>query len=96
MNIECDECKMNNECVYKYKPTECANYRKFVSADLPEAGAKRSAYVQLSDVRELVEMVEAIPCICDKMYTDRKLTQPDCPRCNYIDIDIVNKVKAHF
>lgn len=57
---------------------------------------ERSAYVQLSDVRDLVEMVEAIPCICEECYTSRKLTQPDCPRCNYIDMDIVNKVKAHF
>ena len=53
-------------------------------------------YAQLADVRELVEMVEAIPCICEECYTSRKLTQPDCPKCNYIEVDIINKVKAHF
>ena len=57
---------------------------------------KANAQPQLSDVRELVEMVEAIPCICEECYTSRKLTQPDCPKCNYIDMDVVNKVKAHF
>ena len=63
-----------------------------------EAGLKdnNGGYAQLADVRELVEMVEAIPCICEECYTSRKLIQPDCPKCNYIDMDVVNKVKAHF
>lgn len=62
----------------------------------PTEGTARSAQPQLSDVRELVEMVEAIPCICEECYTSRKLTQPDCPKCNYISVDVINKVKAHF
>ena len=39
MNRECDTCGVNSECGYEHKPTECANYRKFIPADLPEAGA---------------------------------------------------------
>jgi len=32
------------------------------------------------------EIVEnAYPCSCDKAYTDRKLTAPDCFKCNALD-----------
>ena len=49
-----------------------------------------------ADVKELLEMITDIPCTCDKMFTDRGLCAPDCPRCNWIEDDIVNKVIEHF
>jgi hypothetical protein len=35
-------------------------------------------------IKQYEEMIDAIPCTCDIAYTSRKLTSPDCPRCNYI------------
>ena len=48
------------------------------------------------DVKELLQMIAEIPCTCDKIYTDRKLRAPDCPRCNWVEDDIVKKVNEHF
>ena len=49
-----------------------------------------------ADVQELLQMIAEIPCTCDKIYTDRKLRAPDCPRCNWVEDDIVKKVNEHF
>jgi len=35
----------------------------------------------------------AMPCWCDKAYTDRGLIQPDCPRCNF-DQEVVDAILA--
>lgn len=48
------------------------------------------------DIKELLQMISEIPCTCDKMYTDRGLCAPDCPRCNWIEDNIVNKVSERF
>ena len=48
------------------------------------------------DVKELLQMIAEIPCTCDKIYTDRKLRAPDCPRCNWVEDDIVKKASKHF
>jgi hypothetical protein len=39
--------------------------------------------------KQLLDMIDAIPCTCDKIYKDRGLVAPDCPRCNYIDEDLI-------
>jgi len=49
-----------------------------------------------ADVKELLQMIAEIPCTCDKIYTDRKLRAPDCPRCNWVEDDIVKKASRHF
>ena len=49
-----------------------------------------------ADVQELLQMIAEIPCTCDKIYTDRKLRAPDCPRCNWVEDDIVKKASRHF
>jgi hypothetical protein len=49
-----------------------------------------------ADIQELLQMIADIPCICDKIYKDRGLRAPDCPRCNWIEEDIVKKVGEHF
>ena len=49
-----------------------------------------------ADIQELLQMIAEIPCTCDKIYTDRKLRAPDCPRCNWVEDDIVKKVNEHF
>jgi hypothetical protein len=47
---------------------------------LEQAEAKIKAYE---------EMIKIIPCTCNIAYTSRKLTAPDCPRCNYIyDLEV--------
>jgi hypothetical protein len=43
---------------------------------------------------EIVEKVKKIlPCTCDMAYTDRFLTDPNCPFCNYGE-DIIDLVEA--
>jgi len=44
------------------------------------------------DVNDLLEMIRIIPCQCHEGFTSRKLTDPSCPRCNWIDENTVNKV----
>ena len=50
------------------------------------------------------EMVEAlkeiyldtndIPCHCDEFYKSRKLTDPSCPRCNWVDDELFDKMNS--
>ena len=56
----------------------------------------RASKAALADVTELLELIRIIPCTCKAGYKDRKLTDPDCPRCNWIDEDTVKKVNEHF
>jgi len=83
--ITCDEsCAMRNTLKWvleKEKP---------INSGYPLLGEVRA------DVQELLQMIAEIPCTCDKIYTDRKLRAPDCPRCNWVEDDIVKKVNEHF
>lgn len=47
----------------------------------------------IKEIKLLLDMIDEIPCNCNEMYTLRKLSSPDCPRCNYIDEDIVANAK---
>jgi len=47
-------------------------------------------------LNDLIKMIDDIPCICHSAYKDRKLTDPHCPRCNWIDEDTVNRVKNNL
>lgn len=42
---------------------------------------------------ELLDMIDCIPCTCIEAYSKRSLIAPDCPRCNWIDYDTVQKIK---
>lgn len=44
------------------------------------------------DINDLLEMIRIIPCQCHEGFKDRGLVDPDCPRCNWIDENMVNKV----
>ena len=35
--------------------------------------------------KQLLEMINDIPCSCSEMFKKRNLADPDCPRCNWID-----------
>jgi len=78
--VVCIDCWRNPELIKK----ENAN------SGYPLLGEVRA------DVQELLQMIAEIPCTCDKIYTDRKLRAPDCPRCNWVEDDIVKKVNEHF
>jgi hypothetical protein len=43
--------------------------------------------------KQLLDMINVIPCTCDDAYKDRGLIAPDCPRCNYIDEDLITGKK---
>jgi hypothetical protein len=43
--------------------------------------------------KQLLEMINAIPCTCDEAYKSRHLIAPDCPRCNYVDEDLITGKK---
>lgn len=45
-------------------------------------------------VRELKEELDAIPCICEPPYygPDKPNQDPQCPRCNWVDEDILKGV----
>jgi len=45
------------------------------------------------EIKLLLDMIDEIPCNCDGMYISRQLSSPDCPRCNYIDEEIVANAK---
>jgi hypothetical protein len=47
-------------------------------------------------IEKLKEMIRIIPCTCDEAYRSRGLTAPDCPRCNYVDEDLINGISADF
>jgi len=49
-----------------------------------------------ADIEDLLEMIRIIPCTCHGGFKSRGLTDPDCPRCNWIEDDIVAKVRAHI
>ena len=76
----CPECKKKNDVKGQCSDSD-------LNAVLGEVQA---------DVKELLQMIAEIPCTCDKIYTDRKLRAPDCPRCNWVEDDIVKKVNEHF
>ena len=38
------------------------------------------------EIEKYKEMIRVIPCTCDEAYKNRRLTAPDCPRCNWIDM----------
>ena len=48
MNGRCETCSAEKVCVYQYKPTECANQRKFVispdAVDCPNCNGSGYAY----------------------------------------------------
>ena len=101
----CEECNYIWEEKQRYigdpETTHCPNCG---SAEIEETKLqklpKADAYSLLAEVRadiqELLQMIADIPCICDKIYKDRGLRAPDCPRCNWIEEDIVKKVGEHF
>jgi hypothetical protein len=41
---------------------------------------------------ELLKMIRIIPCECPDGFKSRKLTDPDCPRCNWIDDDTISRI----
>ncbi len=43
-------------------------------------------------LKDTLEMINGIPCHCNDGYKSRGLTDPDCPRCGWIDEDIVQKL----
>jgi hypothetical protein len=45
-------------------------------------------------LKDLLEMIRIIPCLCHEGFKSRGLTDPNCPRCNWIDEDTVEKVIA--
>ena len=67
-----------------------------VESAICEANSNASLADVRADIQELLQMIADIPCICDKIYKDRGLRAPDCPRCNWIEEDIVKKVGEHF
>ena len=64
-----------------------------VSAPCPDCAMAQSRL--LDDVRSLLRVIDAIPCTCDDAYECRDLTDPGCPRCNFVDEDTVEEVRAH-
>lgn len=56
-----------------------------------ELTAERDRYKGERDA--LMEMIRIIPCTCHAGYKDRNLIDPDCPRCNHVDEDLINKIK---
>jgi len=32
----------------------------------------------------LEDIIDSIPCICGKEYKSRNISDPNCPRCNYV------------
>ena len=91
---------MNEGCVdwTRTRNNYCGRFADLADCDekeprnLPEADVKPP----LCDVRELLRMIDDIPCTCDIAYKSRGLSAPDCPRCNYVDKDIVEKVRANI
>lgn len=53
---------------------------------------KRRAEAAIKDRDELMEMIKIIPCTCHEGFKSRNLTDPVCPRCNWIDEDLVNRL----
>lgn len=39
--------------------------------------------------KEMLDMIKLIPCTCDNIYKKRNLCAPDCPRCNYINEEVL-------
>ena len=42
---------------------------------------------------ELMEMIRIIPCTCHEGFKGRNLTDPDCPRCNWIYEDLITRIQ---
>lgn len=42
---------------------------------------------------ELMEMIRIIPCSCHEAFKCRNLTDPDCPRCNWIYDDLITHIQ---
>lgn len=42
-------------------------------------------------LKEILDMIAEIPCICIDIYKNSRLCDPNCPRCNWIDEDIIKR-----
>jgi len=48
----------------------------------------------MKDILEkLISMLDDIPCTCDNAYKERELTDPNCPRCEWVDEQIIKEAK---
>jgi len=88
--MKCPYCGVNELGTGDINGKCCACENKFNNSGYPLLDEVRT------DIKELLQMIAEIPCTCDKIYTDRKLRAPDCPRCNWVEDDIVKKVNEHF
>jgi len=98
MGYEDDEIsEINRRCINYWNRRE---EEKRMKKKAPQNLAKADEYSLLADVRadvkELLEMIRIIPCSCREIFISRKRRDPNCPRCNWVDDDIVNKVSKHF
>ena len=73
---------------YHYKCLKAKESRNKVPADLPEAGAKRSAYAQLSDVRAWLKVNADYP---DKFFADQKVVSVE-----KLDDFLLKYISEHF
>jgi hypothetical protein len=48
------------------------------------------------NIIDLINMIEAIPCTCGSVYKDTKFISPDCPKCNWINDSIVDRIKSYL
>ena len=42
--------------------------------------------------KQLLILISRIPCTCSIEYSNRYLTSPYCPKCNWVDDNIIQEV----
>lgn len=45
----------------------------------------------LEQNKKLKQNLNEIPCTCDEVYTSRGLVSPYCPRCQYVDEELLKE-----